>query len=353
MDCAVVELANDAPGHSNAHGGVLAFVLRSLSFRNISALYIFAVLFAIFSVCEPSTFLSMQTWRSLLDDNAIVAMAAVALVIPLSAGAINLAVGSQVGFGAILVAWFLVNRGVPIVPAVAVTIAAGGAIGVATGIMIVRARIDSFIGTLAVSSILLALVAWLSNSTQILNLGTTFQTIATNELFGITYSVYLTLIVALIVWYVLERTPSGRRVYATGGNLEAARLSGVATSRVIVLSMMWCGCITAFAGVLLSSRLGVGDPTVGPSFLLPAFSAAFLGATQFRGGRFNVWGTIVAVYVLAVGVKGLQLAGAPVWIPNLFNGVALIAAVALAKQQRLGARRRLSRLAGRNRDTVA
>jgi ribose transport system permease protein len=157
--------------------------------------------------------------------------------------------------------------------------------------------------------------------------------------------VYLMLAVGLVVWYVLERTPAGRRVYATGGSIEAARLTGVRTSTVIVLALCTCGLIAALCGVIVASRVGAGEPTTGPGYLLPAFSAAFLGSTQFRGGRFNVWGTIVAVYVLATGVKGLQLAGAPVWIPDLFNGVALLVAVGLAKYQRapgqLGAIRRM------------
>jgi ribose transport system permease protein len=82
----------------------------------------------------------------------------------------------------------------------------------------------------------------------------------------------------------------------------------------------------------------VGDPTVGPGYLLPAYAAAFLGSTQFHGGRYNVWGSVLAVYVLAVGVKGLQLAGAPVWIPDLFNGVALLLAVAMSKYERTARR---------------
>ena len=194
-------------------------------------------------------------------------------------------------------------------------------------------RIDSFIATLGISSILLAMTAWVSDSQQILDLGEGFQKIATNEILGVTYPVYIMAILALIVWYVLERTPAGRRVYATGGNLDAARLAGVRTSTVIVLSLVACGALAAIAGLLASSRLATGDPTVGPSYLLPAFAAAFLGSTQFRGGRYNVLGTIVAVYVLATGVKGLQLAGAPTWIPDLFNGVALLIAVGLAKYQ--------------------
>src|SRR4029077_15185349 len=112
--------------------------------------------------------------------------------------------------------------------------------------------------------------------------------------------------------------------YATGGNIEAARLAGVRVAAVVICSLIACATIAAFAGLLVSANLGVGDPTIGPAYLLPAFSAAFLGSTQFRGGRFNVWGTVIAVYVLAAGVKGLQLAGAPVWIPNLFDGAALV-----------------------------
>ena len=197
------------------------------------------------------------------------------------------------------------------------------------------------------SSILLALISWVSNSQQILGLPNSFQNLGTNTIFGFGLPIYLMLVIALIVWYVLERTPVGRRIYATGGNIEAARLAGVRTPVVIVASLAACGAIAGFSGLLVSADLGTGDPTIGPAYLLPAFSAAFLGSTQFRGGRFNVWGTVLAVYVLAAGVKGLQLAGAPIWIPDLFNGAALLLAVGMARYQgataRAGAIRRLLR----------
>lgn len=308
--------------------------LRSaFSFRTISALYIFAGMFVVFSLWVPDTFLDAGTWRSLLDNQALTALAAIALTIPLAAGIFNLAVGTEIGMGGILVAWLLHIEGVPIVPSMLLTVLAGAVIGLGSALLIVRARIDSFIATLGVSSILTALIAWVSSSEQILDLGAPFQAVATNQLLGITYPVWMALVVALVVWYVLERTPAGRRVYATGGSIDAARLAGVDVSLVIVLSLVSCGVIAAFTGVLASSRLATGDPTVGPSYLLPAFAAAFLGSTQFRGGRYNIAGTVVAVYVLATGVKGLQLAGAPVWIPDLFNGVALLVAVGMAKYQ--------------------
>ena len=133
---------------------------------------------------------------------------------------------------------------------------------------------------------------------------------------------------------MLERTPIGRRVYATGSNPRAAALAGIRTSRVLLGALVTGGVVAALAGLLETSQIGAGDPTIGPGFLLPVIAAVFLGSTQFRGGRFNIWGTVVATYVLAVGVKGLQLAGLPVWIPDLFNGAALLIAVGLAAWRR-------------------
>jgi ribose transport system permease protein len=322
-------------------------IARALSFRNISAIYIFAVMFIVFSIWVPNTFLQWNTWKALFDSQAVTAILAVGLVIALSAGAFDLAIGTELGFGAIFVGWLLVDKGVGVVPAIILTLLAGAVIGLVNGILITKVRIDSFIATLGMSSVLLALIAWVSSSQQIVGLGSSFEKLGVTEIFGLTLPVYLMLLVALVVWYVLERTPLGRRVYATGGNIEAARLAGVRVAAVVICSLIACATIASFAGMLVSANLGTGDPTIGPAYLLPAFSAAFLGSTQFRGGRFNVWGTIVAVIVLATGVKGLQLAGAPIWIPDLFNGVALLLAVGLAKWEttatRAGAVRRLLR----------
>jgi ribose transport system permease protein len=322
-------------------------IARALSFRNISAIYIFVVMFVIFSIWVPDTFLDWDTWKALIDSQAVTAILALGLVIALSAGVFDLAVGTELGLGMVFVAWLLVDKGVGIVPAIALTLLAGAVVGFVNGMLVVKARIDSFIATLGISSVLLALIAWVSDSQQILGLPEGFQKIGSTEFLGLTPSVYLMLAVGLIVWYVLEKTPLGRRVYATGGNMEAARLAGVRVAAVVVGSLIACATIASFSGILVAANLSVGDPTIGPGYLLPAFSAAFLGSTQFRGGRFNVWGTLVAVYVLATGVKGLQLAGAPIWIPDLFNGAALLLAVGLAKWEatasRAGAVRRFLR----------
>ncbi len=303
---------------------------QNLSFRRISAVYIFIAMFAIFSLWVPDTFLSSAVWRSMLDIQALNALVAIALVIPLAAGVFDLAIGAEVAIGAILVAWFISERGYGIATAVTLSVLAGVLAGVASALLVERAKIDSFIATLGMSSILFAMVQWVSGNQQIVNLGEQFQAFSTKPVFGITAAVWIMLIVAAVAWYLLECTPAGRKVYATGGNRDAARLAGVNTAMVTIVTLAACGGIAALAGVLQTSRIATGDPTVGPGFLLPAFAAAFLGSTQFKDGRYNIWGAVVSVYVLATGVKGLQLAGAPVWIPELFNGVALLLAVGMA-----------------------
>jgi ribose transport system permease protein len=323
---------------SAARPSFISMVRRSLSFQNVSVLYVFVIMFVIFALWVPSTFLTWGVWRTLFDEQAITVIAAIGLTITLAAGAVDLAVGMEVGFGAIIVAWLLVDHGVPVVPAIALTLVGGGLVGVAQGLLITKARIDSIIATLGVSSLLTAVIAWVSGSTQILNLPAKFESIGLDQLLGLTLPVWIMLGLAVTVWYVMERTPVGRRLYATGGNIEAARLAGVSTSRVLIGAMVACGILAAVAGLLASSQVDTGDPTIGPGYLLPTFSAAFLGSTQFRGGRFNVWGTVAAAYTLAVGVKGLQLAGAPVWLPALFNGAALLLAVGLARYERTTAR---------------
>src|SRR5450755_3072570 len=128
---------------------------RAASFRNISALYILALMFVVFSIWEPHTFLTVQTWRLLLDNQAISAIIAVAVVVPLSAGVVDLALGTEVGMAAIVVSWLIADKSLSVPVAVTLTLVIGAVIGVVVAGLIVKARIGSFIVTLAMSSILL------------------------------------------------------------------------------------------------------------------------------------------------------------------------------------------------------
>lgn len=314
---------------------------RAFSIRNISALYIGIAFFAVFSLWVPDLFLTSTTFRSLLTEQTLVAMVAIGVVVPLAAGAFDLSIGLALGTGSIVCAWLVGDHGMAVVPAVLLAMLSGTGVGLLNSALVTLLNVDSFIATLATTSMLTALVHSISGD-QIFGLPESLQQIATTQVLGIDLPFYMLLVLATLLWYVLEHTPAGRRIYATGGNPEAARLAGIRIRLVVAVSLVVGSTIAAFAGVLLTARTGASSPDVGPGFLLPAFAAAFLGATQIRNGMYNVWGTVLAVYVLAMGVKGLQLAGAPVWLPDLFNGVALAIAVAVAKWQgkaRLSVRR--------------
>jgi ribose transport system permease protein len=167
-----------------------------------------------------------------------------------------------------------------------------------------------------------------------INFPTSFVHLGVGKFLGLSYPVWAVVVVALCASYLLDRTSLGRSVYATGGGAEAARLSGVRTLRCTFWSLVAAGFVAGIAAVVLSARLGSSEADLGPPYLLPAFAAAFLGATQFKNGRFNVWGSVLATYTLAVAETGLIEAGGPVWLPNIFNGGALVVAVALTVRRR-------------------
>jgi ribose transport system permease protein len=190
--------------------------------------------------------------------------------------------------------------------------------------------VNSFIATLGMGSVLSAVeVIISSNSQPIPPSSTAWNNFTQTTVGGFQIVVLYLVIIAFFLWWVTAHTPVGRYLYAIGGNTEAARLSGVRINRYTTLSLVSSATIAGLAGVMFSSLNG---PSLdfGPTLLLPAFAAAFLGSTQLIPGRFNVWGTLLAIYVLATGVQGLQLVSGASWLNDMFNGVALIIAVALS-----------------------
>jgi ribose transport system permease protein len=239
--------------------------------------------------------------------------------------------------------------GTPPALAVLLAVAIGAAIGVINAIVVVTMRIDSFIATLATGSLIQSLITMATGDTPIqdIKLSGGFAKIGQTDISGITLPVLYAVVVAIAIWYLLEHTATGRRLYATGFNPDAARLAGVRTERLRFMSLVASGLLSGVAGVVLASTLQSGSPSAGTPYLLPAFAAAFLGATQLKHGRFNAWGTIVAVLLLGTGTTGLGLASAPQWAANMFVGVVLIAALAVT-----GIQRRATRGGGRRRPWV-
>jgi ribose transport system permease protein len=295
-----------------------------------SGLFVWALFIIVFAIWEPSTFLTGVTFRAVLGDQSITAILALGVLVAFSAGQFDLSAAQNLGLSAQVCGALILNDHLSWPLAALAVIIMGAAIGAVNG-AVVLLGVNSFIATLGMASVLLAITEATGGLAYIGPLPNSFQSIANGVYLGIPIIAVYALIVALIVWYVLEHTPLGRRTQATGANPEAARLAGVHTRSHTFWSLVVCAVIASLAGALVASRIGTVSSTLGPPYLLPAFAACLLGTTQIKVGRFNVWGTLVAIILLATGVEGMQLAtGGATWYTDLFNGIALIGAVTVS-----------------------
>ncbi len=312
--------------------------IPNLGLDRFSAIYLWVIFIVVFGIWSPHEFLTTPTFQSVASSQAIAGIVAIAVLIPLACGQFDLSVGANANFTGICVILLQANKHWSVLPAIVVALLLGVLIGAVNGLLVVRFGISSFIATLGMSSVLSAADIIVTNSQQPSPVSTSaWVHLTQTKVFGVQIVVLYLLVLGLIVWWMLAHTPVGRYLYATGGNAEAARLSGVRVDRWSWLSLIMAGGIAGLGGILFTSLTGP-SLTFGPTLLLPAFAAAFLGSTQLQPGRFNVWGTLIAIYVLATGVQGLQLVSGQQWLSDMFNGVALIVAVGLA----VGRQRRIS-----------
>jgi len=313
-----------------AHEHAKATRRFSLGMNRFSGLYVWAALIIIFAIWVPSLFLTAQNARIVAGSEAITAILALGLIIPVAAGAFDLSIAGTMGLSVCVVMWMQSN-GYSWYLGIVVSLVIGVLVGLINAFVVVKLKVDSFIATLGMSSILVAAAYWVTDGQQIVTgISPDFTQLGQKLVLGLPLPVFYMIGLSLILWWLLEYTPIGRYLYAVGGNPQAARLAGVRVDRITTGAFMLSGLIAAFAGVILAAKLGSASPDVGTSYLLPAFSAVFLGATQIKPGRVNVLGTLIAIFLLATGVKGLQLVGTPSYVKDLFNGLALIIAVALA-----------------------
>jgi len=320
----------------------------ALGLDRFSGLYIWAGFILLFSVWVPNLFLTSTTVHSVASQQAIAAMMALAILIPISAGAFDLSVGATINLSTILVIQLQTVNGWDMWPAILFTIVVAAVVGCINGLIVVKLRVNSFIATLGSGSIIIAVQSIVSGQAQPLPpTDLDWLNLTQTTVFGFQVVVIYLLVLGVFVWWLLDHTPFGRYLYAIGGNAEAARLSGVRVGAWTWTSLVLSATICGVAGVLYGSLFGPAL-TYGGALMLPAFAAVFLGSTQLKPGRFNVWGTLLAVYVLATGVKGLQLVTGVQWLNEMFSGVALILAVAFA-----GWRQRAVKKVVRRRDATS
>ncbi len=298
------------------------------------------LLILLFSVLLPKTFPTLLNLRAIISDKAIIALLSLGAMIPMAAGRIDLTVGYGIVLWHILAISLQTLLGIPWPMAVMIVLMLGAMTGFFNGLLVEVAKIDSFIATLGTGTVLYAIALWHTGGRQMVGvLPDGFYSLSTTFVFGLPITGYYLIAITASMWLILEYTPVGRYLYASGANQRAAQLNGIPTRKYVIGAFMASGMMTALAGVLLASKLRIGQASVGLEFLLPALVGAFLGSTTIKPGRVNVWGTVVGVAILAVGISGIQQFGGSFWVEPLFNGVTLLIAIGIAgyAQRRKGA----------------
>jgi ribose transport system permease protein len=294
------------------------------------------LLILFFSVRLPDTFPTTANFQTIFSSQAVLLVLALGLLPALAAGEYDLSVAGMLGLSLVLVGYLNVQHGWPIGWAILAALGAGLVVGLSNVFFIVVIGIDSLVVTLGTGTVLAGLALGINN----LSFGGISEHLVNamrRETFGLQAAFYYALGLTILLWYVFAFTPLGRYLFFVGAGRNVARLTGIRVDLIRSSSLVFASLIASFAGIVLAGSLGSVDPTVGPTFLLPAFASAFLGATTITPGRFNAWGTFIAVYFLVTGITGLELMGFSGWIEQVFYGGSLVIAVAFSKL--LGMRR--------------
>jgi len=309
---------------------------RALSWGELGERYgLVALLVAVTLVfaVSPETsanFLSASNIRTLLGNQAVTAILALAAIVPLVAGEFDVSIGATLGLSSMVAAKLMTEQGLPPVAAAAAATAVGATVGAVVGIIVGYLRVSSFVISLGMATLLGGVVTWYAKGLTVVGIPQPVLDFGNRNTLGVPRPVWLLVLTVLLLAYLLRYTIFGRTLLAIGVSRRAAELVGINSNIRIALAFLVSGTLAGAAGVVQLARTGSASAQVGPGFTLAALAAAFLGATAITPGRFNVLGTLVGVVFVGVTVNGLTLLGAADWVEPVFNGTAVIAAVSLS-----------------------
>jgi ribose transport system permease protein len=310
-----------------SHVGV-GFVARNYS---LPILLIGSVLLYSFWGKTASTFATSANFQQIASGRSVTGVLTLGILITLVSGNFDLSIGNICGLSSVMTAAAYSHWHFPLVLGLMFGVAIGAAVGGMNGFLTTMLRVDPFIITLGTAAIIIGFIDWYTKGQSIITgIPTGVVDFGRTKFIGLPEIAWVMFIVAGLIYYLLEHTPYGRNLHAIGSNRAAARLVGIRVERSIALAFVINGFFAGIAGVLMLARAGAGNPQIPPTLALTALAGAFLGAASFKVGRLNVPGTIVALLFLAVNITGLQYAGVANWINELFTGLSLIFAIALA-----------------------
>ncbi len=287
---------------------------------------------ALFGAMRPDTFLTWSNFSTIFGSEAVLVIVTLGLIIPLTAGDFDLSIAQVLTLVSMSTAILDARLGLPLYLVLPAALAIGASVGLINGAITLYFRVHSLIVTLGVGTFLHGITLWIGNSQTISGVSPILmEWVIIQRLWGIPIAFYYAMLLALLIWYMLGHTAYGQHLLFTGRGREVGRLTGVAVGRTRLTAFVLSGVMGAVAGILYTGTTGSANPSSGTFLLLPAFAAAFLGATCIRPGRFNPWGSVIAVYFLVTGINGLSVLGFRTFVQDLFYGGALVLAVMVSQ----------------------
>ena len=297
---------------------------------NYAILYAIVIL-GIFLSLTTDSFLTVSNLVNVLRQNSMVVMIAIGEFFVLAAGSLDISTGAIVALVSILFSKMMVELALPPVVAALLAILLGMLIGLINGLIITRLKIPAMIATLAMQYVCNGAVYLISGGYAVSGLPKSIEFLGKGNVFGLSWlpwPVLIMLIVAVLAHLVSQKTTFGRSLYAIGGNVEAAYLSGIRDKRILTYAHMICGGLAAAASIVLTSRLASGQVNAGTGWEFEAIIGAIIGGVSITGGRGRVFGAVLGTFLVGILVNGMTLNNIDSNMQKIVKGLVLIFAIA-------------------------
>jgi ribose/xylose/arabinose/galactoside ABC-type transport system permease subunit len=274
-------------------------------------------------------FLSPINMVNVLVQGAIMTVIAIGMTFVIVGGGFDLSVGSVVALSGIATAWVMLETNAAF--GVAAGIAVGALVGLINGMIVTKLDVNPFIATLGTMVLFRGVTFLVTDGQPVMGddgLPEIFLALALERFLGLPYLVWLPIVVLLVFTWLLHHTAYGLRVFATGGNREAAYLAGINVDRVKASTYVWCGALAGLGGVMLASRVQSGQPTAGSFYELTAIAAVVLGGASLYGGEGRLYKSVIGVFIMVVMANALNLANVPSHWQQVAIGAVIVAAAA-------------------------
>ena len=309
-----------------ASAGLSARAARTWDLVNKSGIVmVFVILFAALSFTVPD-FLSSRNIQGLLLSVTLIGSISVTMMFVLALGEVDLSVASIVAFAGV-VASTLITATHSVMLGVAAGVLAGGAVGLVNGVLVARYKINSLIVTLAMMEVVRGLAYITSNGDAVMISEESFFDLGGGSFLGISYPIWSNIVGFVLFGFLLKKTVFGKNVLAVGGNSEAALLAGLPVTRIKITVFVLQGLVTGFAGVMLASRMSLGDPKTSVGLELGVISACVLGGVSLTGGVATISGVLVGVLIMGSVQDAMSLMNVPTFYQYLIRGGILLLAV--------------------------